>query len=138
MSSMAENMPKIAEVKSSSCGLEVADFRKNCNCEIAELRLQSNISLKVADLRLRRCFLQDAELRLRTQKKVARAHLCIYIYIYTYATVSNRKWKTEVQAISLNLYTVCSSCKWKFFICPFVDKETNGSFLLANGLPHLC
>jgi hypothetical protein len=42
--STAKNMPKIAEVKLSSCGLEVADFRKNCR--IAELRLQSNISLK--------------------------------------------------------------------------------------------
>ncbi len=69
-------MPKIAEVKVSSCGLEVADFGKNCDCETAELRLRSNISLKVAELRLRKCFLQVAELRLRTQKKVARAHLC--------------------------------------------------------------
>jgi hypothetical protein len=37
-------LPKIAEVKLSNCGLEVADFRKNCDCGIAELRLQSNIS----------------------------------------------------------------------------------------------
>jgi hypothetical protein len=58
--STAENVPKIAELKLSSCGLEVADFRKS---EIAELRLRSNIYFKVA------------ELRLRTQKKVARAHL---------------------------------------------------------------
>jgi hypothetical protein len=68
-------MPTIAEVKLSSCGLEVADFGKNCGCGIAELRLQSNISLKVAELRLRKCFFQVAELRLRTKKKVARAHL---------------------------------------------------------------
>ncbi len=74
--STAKNIPKIAEVKLLSCGLEVADFRKNCDCRIAELRLRSNISLKVAELRLRKCFLQVAELRLRTQKKVARAHLC--------------------------------------------------------------
>jgi hypothetical protein len=39
-------MPKFAEVKLSSCGLEVADFRKNCDCGIEELQLQSNISLK--------------------------------------------------------------------------------------------
>jgi hypothetical protein len=38
-----KNLPKIAEVKLSSCGLEVADFRKNCDCGIAELRLWSNI-----------------------------------------------------------------------------------------------
>jgi hypothetical protein len=74
--STAENVLKIAELKLSSCGLEVADFRKNCDCGIAELWLRSNIYLKVAELRLRKCFLQVAELRLRTQKKVARAHLC--------------------------------------------------------------
>jgi hypothetical protein len=68
-------MPKIAEFKLSSWGLEVADFRKNCDCGIAELRLRSNISLKVAELRLQKCFLQIAELRLRTKKKVAHAHL---------------------------------------------------------------
>jgi hypothetical protein len=33
--STAENVPKIAEWKLSSCGLEVADFRKNCDCGIA-------------------------------------------------------------------------------------------------------
>jgi hypothetical protein len=33
--STAKNMPKIAEVKVSSCGLEVADFGKNCDCGIA-------------------------------------------------------------------------------------------------------
>ncbi len=36
ISSTAKNMPKIAEVKRSSCGLEVADYRKNGNCGIAE------------------------------------------------------------------------------------------------------
>jgi hypothetical protein len=46
----AKNAPKIAEVKLSSCGLEVADSKKNCDCGIAELRLLSNISLKVAEL----------------------------------------------------------------------------------------
>jgi hypothetical protein len=39
-------MPKIVEVKLSSCGLEVAGFRKNNGCGIAELWLRSNISLK--------------------------------------------------------------------------------------------
>jgi hypothetical protein len=42
--SAAKKLPKIAEVKLSNCGLEVADFRKNCDCGIAELRLRSNIS----------------------------------------------------------------------------------------------
>ncbi len=65
--STSKTMPNNAELKLLSCGLEVADFRKNCDCGIAELRLRSNMSLK--------SFLQVAELRLRTQKKVARAHL---------------------------------------------------------------
>jgi hypothetical protein len=64
----AKNMPKIAEVKLSRCGLEVADFRKNCDCGATFL-------LKVAEFRLQKCFLQIAELQLRTQKKVARALL---------------------------------------------------------------
>ncbi len=58
---------------------QVADFRKNCDCGIAELRLRSIISLKVVELRLRKCFLQVAELRLRTQKKVSRAHLWWFV-----------------------------------------------------------
>jgi hypothetical protein len=63
----AKNAPKIAEVKLSSCGLELADSKK---IAIAELRLRSNISLKVAEFRLRKCLLLVAELRLRTQKKL--------------------------------------------------------------------
>jgi hypothetical protein len=35
-------MPKIAEMKLSSCGHQ----KKNCDCGNAELRLWSNISLK--------------------------------------------------------------------------------------------
>jgi hypothetical protein len=66
----AKNAPKIAEAKLSSCGLKVADSKKNCYCGIAELRLRSNISLNVAELRLRKCFLLVAELRLRTKKKL--------------------------------------------------------------------
>ncbi len=50
---MAKNAPKIAEVKLSSCGLEIADSKK---IAIAELRLRSNISLTVAELRLRGVF----------------------------------------------------------------------------------
>jgi hypothetical protein len=52
--------------------------------------------------------------------------------------------KTEARAIFLNLFTVCSSCKWKFVVCPFVDEETDGIYPFANGLnglnglAHLC
>jgi hypothetical protein len=68
--SAAKNMSEMAEVK-LSCGHEVADFRKNCDCGIAKMRLRSNIPLKVAELRLRKFFLQVAELRLRTPKNCA-------------------------------------------------------------------
>jgi hypothetical protein len=35
LDSKAKNMPKIAEVKLSSGGFKVSDFRKNCNCRVA-------------------------------------------------------------------------------------------------------
>jgi hypothetical protein len=43
--------------------------------------LRGNISLKVAELQLRKYFLLVAELQLRTQKKVARAHLWLLVVI---------------------------------------------------------
>jgi hypothetical protein len=49
--------------------------------------------------------------------------------------------KKETQAIFLNPFTVCSSWKRKFIVCPFVDEESNGRNLLTNGLNrlvHLC
>jgi hypothetical protein len=72
--SMAKNMPKIAEVKFSSCGLEVADLKLRTSGKIAIAELRScgcgaTFLSKVAELGLRKCFLQVAELRLRTQKK---------------------------------------------------------------------
>jgi hypothetical protein len=57
------------------------------------------------------------------------------------------KQETEAQAISLNLFTICSSCKQKFVVCPFADEENNRRCLFAyklngpnrqNGLAHLC
>jgi hypothetical protein len=69
--SMAKNMPIIAEVKRS----QVADFRKNCNCGVA-------VAVQHFFTNLRKCFLQVAELQLRTQKKVARALLWIWYYTY--------------------------------------------------------
>jgi hypothetical protein len=59
-------------------------------------------------------------------------YIHIYIHIYTYlqiyilyifAAVSNGKRNMEAQAIFLNLFTVCSSCKWKFVVRPFVYEE---------------
>jgi hypothetical protein len=37
------------------------------------------------------------------------------------------KQKTEAHALFLDPFTVCSSCKRKFVVCPFVDERTNGS-----------
>ncbi len=63
---------------------------------------------------------------------------------------SNRKRKLEAQVIFKNPFTVCKSCKRKFFVCPLVGKETNRSYPFANrlkrlnglnglkGLAHLC
>ncbi len=38
------------------------------------------------------------------------------------------KRKKEAQAIFLNPFTGCSSCKRKFVVCPFFDEETNWSY----------
>jgi phosphorylcholine metabolism protein LicD len=40
--------------------------------------------------------------------------------------------ETETQPIFLDLFIVGSSCQWKFVVCPFVDKETNTSYLFAT------
>jgi hypothetical protein len=71
------------------------------------------------------------------QTEVCRFH---FPYIYEYICCCFKR-KTEAQAIFLNLFTVCSSCKRKFVVCPSVNEETNGSYLFANGrnrLTHLC
>jgi hypothetical protein len=39
----------------------------------------------------------------------------------------------EGQAFFLNPFTICSSCKQRFLVCPFADEETNGSYPFANG-----
>jgi hypothetical protein len=44
------------------------------------------------------------------------------------------KQKTEAQAIFLNPFTVCSSCKRKLPICPLVAEVKNGSNPFAKGL----
>jgi hypothetical protein len=47
------------------------------------------------------------------------------------------KRKREALAILSNLFTVGASRKRKFVVYPFVDEETNGSYLFANGLNGL-
>jgi hypothetical protein len=68
---MAQNMPKIAEVKLSSCGLRKKLRLRNCGVAIAEQHFFKSCGIAIAEV-----LLHVAELRLRTQKKVARAHLC--------------------------------------------------------------
>jgi hypothetical protein len=43
----------------------------------------------------------------------------------------------EAQMIFLNLFTVCSSCQWKFVVYLFVDEETSENYPFANGLNGL-
>jgi hypothetical protein len=67
---------KIAEMKLSSCGLEVADIRKNCDCGIAELRSLSNISLKSCGTAIAEVLPSNCGIAITDSKKVTRAHLC--------------------------------------------------------------
>ncbi len=50
----------------------------------------------------------------------------MYLYLYLYNICCGFKRKTEAQAIFLNPFTVCSPCKWKFIVRPFVYEEING------------
>jgi hypothetical protein len=64
----------------------------------------------------------------------------LYVYIYIYCRL---KWKTEARVIYLSTFTVCSSWQWKFVVCLFVNKETDGRYPFENrlnglnGLAHL-
>jgi hypothetical protein len=66
-------MPKIAELKRSSCELEVADFRKNGNCGIAvaEQHFLKSCGLAIAEVLPSSCGIAIAD----SKKKVVRAHL---------------------------------------------------------------
>jgi hypothetical protein len=48
-------------------------------------------------------------------------------------TWKRSKRKKEARAIFLNPFNISSSCTWKFFVFLFVDEETNGCYLFANG-----
>ncbi len=60
--------------------------------------------------------------------------ICTYMYTYTYTVYvyCRFKWKTEAQAFFLNPFSVCSSYKWKFVVCPFIVEETTGIYPFAN------
>jgi hypothetical protein len=64
-------------------------------------------------------------------------YIFLFLFIFTFTNIfCHFKQKTDAQAILLNLFTVCSSCKPKFVVRPFVDEETfaNGQ----NGFAHQC
>ncbi len=52
-------------------------------------------------------------------------------------TLLTKEIQMESKAGFLYPFTVCSSCKQKFVVCLFVDRETNGSYPFANGLNRL-
>ncbi len=62
-------MSKIAEVKLSSCKLEVADFRENYDRGIAELWLRSNISLKSCGIAIAEVFPSSCGIGIADSKK---------------------------------------------------------------------
>ncbi len=77
-------------------------------------------------------------------------YLYKYLYIYNYMSISiyiccHFKRTMEAQAIFLNPFTICSSCKRKFVICHlFLRKQTEVIHLQGtnglkrlNGLAHL-
>jgi hypothetical protein len=58
--------------------------------------------------------------------------------------IKTRTWRHKTKNISpcdfpYSVYRllICSSCKWKFFVYPFVDEETNGSYPFANGMNRI-
>ncbi len=61
----------------------------------------------------------------------------VWIYKYLYIFMLPFQTETEAQAIFLNLFAVCSSCRRKFAVCLFVYEETHGSYPFADGLNRL-
>ncbi len=54
------------------------------------------------------------------------------MYIYIDILIYMLPFQTENGSpcnFPFNLFTVCSSCKQKLVVCPFVYKETNGRYI---------
>ncbi len=64
-------------------------------------------------------------------------YICIYICMYIYAAVSKKKRKPR-RKYFLNLFSVYSSSKQNYVICPIVDKETNGSYQRIERTKRTC
>ncbi len=62
-------------------------------------------------------------------------HMCNCAYVYI------RILYRYIQAIFLKPFTVCSTFKREFVVCPIFCEEANSSSLFANGLyglAHVC
>jgi hypothetical protein len=67
--STVNDMLKIGKMKLSSCGFEVADIRKNCDCGFAELLLRSNIALKSCGIAIAEVFPSSCGIAIADSKK---------------------------------------------------------------------
>ncbi len=86
--STAKNMQKFAELKLSSCKLEVADFRNNCDCGIAvaEQHFFKSCGIAIAEVLPSNCGVAIAD-----SKKVVRAHLWYLVFgIYLISPLSDK------------------------------------------------
>ncbi len=84
-----------------------------------------------------------------SMSSICRIYRVISIYIYYLYKKHNyiniccyfkRKIENRSPGNFLYPFTICSSCKRKFVVYPFVDKEANGRYSFANrlnGLAHL-
>jgi hypothetical protein len=54
-------MLTIAEVKLSSCGFKVADFRKNCDCGVAEQHFFKSCGIAIAEVLPSSCRIEIAD-----------------------------------------------------------------------------
>ncbi len=76
--STAKNMPKIAKVKLSSCGLEVADLKLRTSEKIAIVEMQScgcGATLKCCEIAIAEGLPSSCGIAIADSKKVVRVHL---------------------------------------------------------------
>ncbi len=59
------------------------------------------------------------------------------IYIVQYIYIERERDIYLYDAIFLDPFADCSSCNWKFVVCPFVDEETNKVIRLQTNLTDL-
>ncbi len=107
LDSTSKTMPNNAELKLLSCGLEVADSRKNCDCGIAELRLRSNMSLKSCGIAIAEELPSSCGIAIADSKKSCACPPLVfteYMELYTIYTVET------VYCTGNKLYTACWVC----------------------------